>query len=121
MSYEVVNTTRSKSVIRITGNNAVLIKLSDLSTNTAVENVQSAIIAQASCVSTGIWRVYRGDDANGELVLELPTFAHFQFYEFDVTIANNATSNIYFTNSGSAGTMIMQVAKDCIYDPPLNL
>jgi len=120
MSYELVNTPRSKTVLRITGNSPVLVKLSDLSTSNN-EIVKGATITQASCVSDGIWRVFRGDNASGEKVLELTTFAHFQFYEFDVTIANNASSNIYVTNSGTAGTMIIQLSKDCIYTPPLNL
>lgn len=119
MSYEIINSTRSKATVRITGNTATLITLSDFQ-DVASETVTEAAIAQCSCVTNGIWRVYRGDNASGELILELPTFAHFVLYEFDVTFANSATSNIYVTNSGTAGTLIMQVAKTATYSPPLS-
>jgi len=119
MSYEIINSVRSKSTIRVTGNTATLITLSNLAA-VATETVISAAIAQASCVTDGIWKIYRGNDASGELILELPNFAHFVFYEFDVTLANSATSNIYVTNSGTAGTLILQLAKTATYNPPLS-
>ena len=118
MPYEIINTLRAKSLVRIVGNTATLIKLSDLSASPK-ENVKSAVIAQASGTTDGIWRIYRGDNASGNLVLELPTFAHFIFYEFDATIANSASSNVYVTNSGTSGTLILQLGKDSIYTPAL--
>lgn len=118
MSHEIVNSLRSKSLIRVTGNTSTLITLANLSASTQ-ETVTAAEIAQASCTSDGIWRVYRGNNASGELILELPNFAHFVFYEFDITLANNSTSNIYITNSGTAGTLILQLSKTANYTPSL--
>lgn len=115
MSYEVINTPRSKSVIRITGNTAVMIPLANLSAIPS-ETVTGAIIAQVCCSSDGIWKVYRGNDANGEHVIEIYQSANFVFYEFDVTIANNSTSNLYFTNSGTCGMLVMQVGKIATYN-----
>lgn len=119
MSYEITNSLRSRSMVRITGNTAIRINISSLSTNSTNEIVSAADIAQASGVTDGIWRIYRGNDATGQLVLELPAFSHYQFYEFDCSIANNNTSNIYVTNSGSAGTLILQLSKRAtyVYDP----
>jgi hypothetical protein len=115
MSYEITNSIRSRSMVRITGNTAVRINLSSLSSNTTNETIVSADIAQASGVTDGIWRIYRGNDATGQLVLELPDFSHYQFYEFDCSVANNNTSNVYVTNSGTAGTLILQLSKQATY------
>lgn len=119
MSYEIINAVRAKSTIRVTGNTATLITLANLAA-VASETVSNAAIAQASAISDGVWRVYRGNDTSGELILELPTFAHFVFYEFDVTLANNSSSNIYITNDGTVGTLIMQLTKTATYNPPLS-
>lgn len=118
MAHEIINATRAKSTIRVTGNTATLITLSELAKDPA-ETITEAAIAQVSCVTNGIWRVYRGNNTSGELILEIPTLGHFVFYEFDVTLANSATSNVYITNSGSAGTLIMQLAKTATYSPAL--
>lgn len=118
MPHEIVNSLKSKSLIRIVGNTATTITLSDLSKN-ATETVSAAHIAQVSSVTDGVWRIYRGDNTSGTLLLELSAFSHFQFYEFDCSLANSATSNIHVTNSGTCGTMIMQLAKIATYDPPL--
>lgn len=115
MSYEIINSMRSRSTIRITGNTATRINLVSLSSNSNNEIVNAADIAQASGVTDGVWRIYRGNDATGELILELPAFSHYQFYEFDASLANNNTSNIYVTNSGTAGTMILQLSKRATY------
>ncbi len=115
MAYEIINSLRSRSTIRIVGNTATTITLSQLSTNTQNEIVTGADIAQASSVTDGVWRIYRGDNTSGELILELPAFAHFPFYEFDCSLANNATANIHVTNSGTAGTMILQMSKKATY------
>lgn len=118
MAHEIVNSLKSKSLVRIVGNTATTITLSDLSKN-ATETVTEAAIAQASGVTDGVWRIYRGDNTSGVLLLELPSFSHFVFYEFDISLANSATSNIHVTNSGTVGTLILQLAKTATYDPPL--
>lgn len=118
MPYEIVNSLKAKSLVRIVGNTATTIKLSDLQKD-GTETVVSAAVAQASGVTDGIWRIYRGDNTSGTLLLELPSFSHFQFYEFDCSLSNTATANIHVTNSGTCGTMILQLAKTAYYNPPL--
>lgn len=118
MAHEIVNSLRAKSLVRIVGNTATTITLSDLARDNT-ETVSAAAVAQASGVTDGVWRIYRGDNASGVLLLELPSFSHFQFYEFDCSLANSATSNIYVTNSGTCGTMILQLAKSATYSPAL--
>jgi hypothetical protein len=119
MAHEIINCLRAKSTLRVTGNTPVTLTLADFSANTQQETVSEVAIAQVSSTTDGIWRVYRGNDTSGELILELPNFTHFILYEFDVTFANSATSNVHITNSGSAGTLIMQFAKTATYNPIL--
>jgi hypothetical protein len=115
MPYEIVNSLRSKSLVRVVGNTATTIALSALAKD-ATETVTGAAVAQVTAVSDGIWRVYRGDNTSGLLLLELtPSFSHLSFYEFDISLANSATSNIHVTNSGSAGTLVIQLAKTATY------
>lgn len=117
MPFEITNSLRTKSAIRVVGNTATRINLSQL-VATSDETVQSAAVAQVSSVSDGIWRIYRGNDATGVLIFELPNFAHYQLSEFDMSVANSATSNVFITNSGTAGTLILQLAKNSTFDPP---
>jgi hypothetical protein len=121
MPYEIVNAKRSKSTITVVGNTATLITLSQLSTNTQSETITAAAIGLVASSTDGIWRVYRGDDAaNGTLVLELTDNNYLPFTQTDVAIANGATSNIYVTNSGTAGTLIIQVSKTATYSTDLD-
>lgn len=118
MAHEIINAVRAKSTVRVTGNTATLVTLNELAAIES-ENVSEAAIAQISAVTDGIWRVYRGNNTSGELILEIPQYGHFVLYEFDVTFANSATSNVYITNSGTAGTLIMQLSKTATYTPSL--
>lgn len=124
MPYEIVNSLKAKSLIRIVGgltgasNANTLITLSSLAKD-STEVVSAAAVAQASGVTDGVWRIYRGDGTNGVLILELPSFSHYAFYEFDISIANNSTSNIYVQNSGTVGTLILQLSKTATYTTDL--
>jgi hypothetical protein len=119
MAHEIINSLRAKSTLRVTGNTPLTLTLSDFSVDPQQEIVSEVAIAQVSATTDGIWRVYRGDNTSGELILEIPNYGHFILYEFDVTFANSATSNVHITNSGTAGTLIMQFAKTATYTPPL--
>lgn len=118
MPYEIVNSLRAKSLVRVVGNTATTIQLSQLAKD-ANETITNAAIAQASGVTDGIWRIYRGDNTSGTLLLELPSFSHYVFYEFDISLANSSTSNVHVTNSGTCGTLILQLAKTATYATPL--
>jgi len=119
MAHEIINSLRAKSTIRVVGNTATTITLANLSVDANVENVTEAAIAQISSASDGVWRVYRGDNTSGVLILEIPNYANFILYEYDVSFSNTSTANIHITNSGTAGTLIMQLAKTATYNPPL--
>jgi len=119
MAYEVINTLRSKSTIRVVGNTATLITLSELSANPSVETVQSATIAQIVSSTDGRWDIYRGDNTSGVLVCTLFGTADLPLSQSDIVIANSATANIYITNSGTGGTLILQMSKTALYNPAL--
>ena len=118
MPYEITNSLRAKAFVRIVGNTATTITLSSLQKD-STETVSAAAISQASGVTDGIWRIYRGNNTSGTLVLELPAFSHYAFYEFDCAVANNATANIHVTNSGTAGTLVLQLSKTATYSTDL--
>lgn len=121
MPYEITNSKRSKSMVRIVGGITTantLITLPSLAKD-ATETVTNVAIAQSSGVTDGVWRIYRGNDTNGVLILELPAFSHYTFYEFDISIANNSSSNIYVQNSGTVGTLILQLSKTATYSTDL--
>jgi hypothetical protein len=119
MPYELTNHLRAKSIVRIVGNTATSIKLTDMQA-TAAERVSAASISIATGVTDGVWRIYRGDNTSGTLVLELPSFSHFVFGELDLAVANTPTANVYVTNSGSAGTLVLQFTKTATYSPALD-
>jgi hypothetical protein len=120
MAYEIVNSKRSKSVISVTGNTATRINLTQLSVNTSSETVTAAAIGAVASSTDGFWRIYRGNDATGTLVLELKDNNYLPFTQTDIAVANGATSNIYVTNSGTGGTLILQVSKTATYSSDLD-
>ena len=120
MPFEIINAVRAKSTIRVVGGVAnTHINLSALSAQTG-ETVTAAAIAQVSTSTNGIFRIYRGNSGAGTLILELPSAAtNLVFYEYDITLANSATSNVFIEHTGTAGTLIMQLAKTATYTPAL--
>jgi hypothetical protein len=120
MPFEIINAVRAKSTIRVVGGVAnTHINLSALSAQTE-ETVTSAAIAQVSTSTNGIFRIYRGNSGASNLILELPSAAtNLVLYEYDITFANNATQNVFIEHTGTAGTLVMQLAKTATYTPAL--
>lgn len=119
MTYEIVNSKRSKSTISVVGNTATLITLSQLSADAsaspATEMISTASIGSVFSSTDGFWRIYRGDNASGALVLELEGNNYLPFLLSDISIANTPSANIYVTNSGTGGTLVMQLSKTANY------
>jgi hypothetical protein len=120
MPFEIINAVRAKSTIRVVGGVAnTHINLSALSAQTG-ETVSAAAIAQVSTSTNGIFRIYRGNSGANNLILELPSAAtNLVLYEYDITFANNATQNVFIEHTGTAGTLVMQLAKTATYTPAL--
>jgi hypothetical protein len=119
MPYEILNSKRSKSTIRVTGNTPTRINLVSLSTDQATETITGAAITHVMSSSDGFWKVYRGNDNTGTLVLDLEGSNDYPLAQYDIAIANTPTANIYVTNSGAGGTLILSLSKTAIYNPPL--
>lgn len=119
MPFEIINAVRAKSTIRIVGGAAnTAINLNTLSAQTG-ETVTEAAIAQVSASTNGIYRIYRGNNSSGTLILEISTPINLVLYEYDITFANSATANIWVEHTGTAGSLIMQLAKSATYNPSL--
>ena len=116
MPTTITNSKRSKSVIRITGNTSTRINLSELSTNTTTELVANAEITNVTSSTDGKWIVYRGNDATGEKVLSLFGENDVPFAQYDVSVAGaNTGANLFFTNSGTDGTILIILSKTATY------
>jgi hypothetical protein len=124
MAYNIVNSKRSKSIITVTGNTATLINLSALSSeptaSPAIETISTASIGAVISSSDGFWRIYRGNNATGTLVLELKDSNYLPLTQSDISLANGANLNIYVTNSGTGGTLILQVSKEATFSTDLD-
>ena len=120
MPYEIVNNKRSKSVIRVVGNTATPINLTTLAAGSD-ETVTNASITHVTAQSDGAWKVYRGDSTSGTLVLDLTGAGNtdWPLSQYDISIANSSSSNIFVTNSGTGGTLILTVSKTATYNPAL--
>lgn len=118
MAYEIVNNKRSKSVIRVVGTGGTRIDLADLEVG-ADESVSNASISGVLSASDGVWTVYRGNDNTGVMVLDLPGGTDWPLTQYDITVANTSSANIYVTNSGSNGTLILTLTKTATYSPAL--
>ena len=120
MPYEIVNNKRSKSVIRVVGNTATTISLGSLSAS-ADETITDASISHVMSQSDGAWKVYRGNNTSGELVLDLTGGGNcdWPLSQYDIAIANTSSANIHVTNSGTGGTLILVVSKVATYNPAL--
>ena len=115
MAFEILNTVRSKSTIRVVGASAnVRINLNQLSTNTQNEIISSATINQFHWSTSGVMEIYRGNDATGTLVIQVFGEGSLPLSMFDISIANTSTANIYFVNTG-AGTALIGLTKTATY------
>ena len=118
MAYELINTKRSRSVIRFTGNTATTIPLSSL----AVDNnevITGASIAHIITSSDGWIRIYRGNNTSGELIASIYQSTDLPLTQYDISLANTASANLHITNSGTDGTVILSVTKTATYTTPL--
>lgn len=118
MAYEIINTKRSRSIIRITGNTATNIALSSLATD-ANEVITGASIAHIITSTDGWIRIYRGDSVNANLIVSMYQSNDLPLTQYDISLANTPTANLHITNSGTDGTVLLLVSKSATYATPL--
>lgn len=113
MSYEIINSLRAASIIRLEGAGSTTIELANLAFS-EIETVSSASIKSVLWSSNGSIVIERGD----EKIATLYSSGSFIFSDIRHSIANNANQSITVTiNSG--GTVFLEVTKDTTYDPAL--
>jgi hypothetical protein len=119
ITTDITNSLRSRSIIRVVNtaaNDNTVITLASLSANSALEIVSQAAITQViSTSNNGRWKIYRGNDASGVLIMTVGDGADFPLSQYDIAIANTPTANIFVTNTGADGTLILQVTKTATY------
>ena len=113
MAYEITNTLRSTSIIRVTGAGFANVQLANLSTS-ANEVVTSATIKRVMWSTGGTVSVERG----GETILTLYGSGDLRPSESGHVIANNSTSNMN-VSIATGGTAIIEVSKEATYTTPL--
>jgi len=121
LTKDITNSLRSKSTIRLTGDGTTTIHLANLASDTN-ESVSAATIAVAITSTNGTWTIKRGADSSGVggyTVLQLVGENYLPLTQSDIAIGTNSSSNIVCTNSGSNGTLILQVTKSATYAEPL--
>jgi len=118
MPYEIINTKRSRSVIRITGNTATTIPLSSLAVDSN-EVITAASIAHIMTTSDGWVRIYRGDNTSAPLIAAMYQSNDLPLTQYDISLANTPSANLHITNSGTDGTVILSVTKSATYTTPL--
>jgi hypothetical protein len=120
MPLQITNKIRSTSLIRVvegsTSGNTITanIALTDLATSNA-ENVLSASIKGVIWSTDGSVDITRG----GEVVLTLHGSGEMRLDDFAYSISKNSNANIEIASSNTTGTVIVEVAKDATYTPPL--
>ena len=113
MAYEITNTLRGSSIIRVVDAGTYTIPIADLAFD-ANETVSSASIKKAMWSTGGSISITR----NSQPLLSLHNSGEIRISDFGHTIANNSTSDIVIvvTTSGSA---LFEVSKQATYTSPL--
>jgi hypothetical protein len=113
MAYELTNTLRSSSIIRVVGAGTTTIELANLAVD-ANETVTSANIKRLNWTTNGSISITR----NSVPLLSLHGNGELRADDFGHSIANNNTSAIVVTVA-SGGSAIIEVSKQATYANPL--
>jgi len=113
MAYEVTNSLRSSSIIRVVGAGTETVSLANLSTG-ANETVTSANIRRLNWSTNGSIQITR----DSVPILTLYENGELRADDFGHSIANNNTSPIAITIA-SGGYVLLEVSKQAEYATPL--
>ena len=109
MPFELINSIRSPSIIRIEGTGTTTVALANLSVN-ANETVTAANIKRINWSTNGNIQIVR----NSVPIASLHGTGEMRLDEYGYSIANNSTSSIVITvNAG--GTVVLEVSKETTY------
>lgn len=109
MPFELINSIRSPSIIRIEGTGTTTVALANLSAS-ANETVTSASIKRINWSTNGNIQIVRSSVP----IVSLHNTGEMRLDEYGYSIANNNTSPIVITiNTG--GTVVLEVSKEATY------
>jgi hypothetical protein len=109
MPFELINSIRSSSIIRIEGTGTTTVALANLSVN-ANETVTAANIKRINWSTNGNIQIVR----NSVPIASLHGTGEMRLDEYGYSIANNSASSIVITvNTG--GTVVLEVSKETTY------
>lgn len=113
MPFEITNSLRSSSIIRIEGTGTTTVALANLAVN-ANESVSAASIKRIAWSTNGSVQIVR----NAVPILSLHGSGEMRLDDYGHSIANNSTQAIAVTiNTG--GSCILEVSKEATYATPL--
>lgn len=116
--YEVNNTLRGTSIIRVVDPGTYTITLANLSTNTQLETVTTASIKRVQWSSNGYISIGRG--ATPTPMLALSQSGEMYFDELGYSIANTNTGNVVVTVV-TGGSCVIELSKQATYSTNLEL
>ena len=109
MAFEITNTNRSSSIIRVNDAGTTTVFLANLSSG-ANETITAANIRKVAWSTNGSIQIVR----NSVPILQLHNTGTIQLDELNHVIANNNTQSIVITvNTG--GSLVMEVTKEATY------
>lgn len=114
MAYEIQNTLRNKSIIRLVGADTVSLNLSDFSTNTAIETVTAVKLARVMWSTGGTVTITR----NATTVLSLYNSGDMNLQGAGYLVSNTSTGNVAITIT-TGGTCLVECIKEATYSPAL--
>ncbi len=109
MPFEITNTTRSSSIIRVVDAGTTTVSLANLASN-ANETVTAVNIRKVAWSTNGSITIIR----NSVPILALHNTGVIQYDELNHSIANNNGQSIVITIV-TGGSMVMEVTKDATY------
>jgi hypothetical protein len=111
MPYEIINSIKNVSIIRVVDTGTATITLNNLRANATIETVTSANIKRLVWSTNGSIQITRG----GVPMLSLHNSGEMRLSDFGYSIANNNTQNIVVTiNTG--GSIVLEVTKSATYN-----
>jgi hypothetical protein len=111
MAFEITNTLRGTSIIRVADTSNVTIALTDLRANAYTETVTEADIKRVYWSTNGAIRITR----NGIPTLMLHNAGTFHFDDLGYAVSNNNTQTIMIEVI-TGGSIVMEVSKRATYN-----
>ena len=117
MAYEVINSLRGTSLIRVVDPGTYTITLANLSSNTQLETVSSANIKRITWSANGYINIGRG--ATPTPMLSLHNAGQMYFDELGYSLANTNTGNVVVTVV-TGGSCVIELSKQATYSTNLD-